>query len=131
MDFPLPDVTPLSKPYWDGLQDGRLSFQRCSACGHAWLPPRAECPECWKPEWEWVAASGHGRLVGWVIYHHAYHPAFKDRLPYNVALVELDEGPRLITNLVNIGDRQLAVELPVKLRVENEHGAAVARFEPV
>ena len=129
MSFPLPEITPLSKPYWDGLQAGRLRFQRCQACGHAWLPARAECPECWKAEWQWTDASGRGHVVSWVIYHHAYHPEFKDRLPYNVALVELDEGPRLITNVVKLGNRKLAIELPVKLCIEDEHGVPLARFE--
>jgi uncharacterized OB-fold protein len=127
VSFPIPEITPLSKPFWDGLQDGRLRFQRCASCGHAWLPARAECPECWKPEWQWTDASGRGRLVSWVIFHHAYHPEFRDRLPYNVALVELDEGPRLITNIVN-PDAGIAVERPVTVKIEDEHGVALARF---
>ena len=129
MTYPLPEITPLSKPYWDALNEGRLSFQQCACCNHAWLPPRAECPECWEVQWRWKTASGRGRIVSWVIYHHAYHAEFKDRLPYNVALVELDEGPRLITNIVNLKDRKLAIELPVKLHIEEEHGVSLARFE--
>ena len=126
MDFPLPEETPLSQPYWDALRQGRLTFQRCR-CGHAWLPPRAECPECLAAEWDWTQASGQGRVISWVIYHHAYHEAFKERLPYNVALVELDEGPRLITNIVN-PDAGIAAEKPVALKIEDEHGVALARF---
>src|SRR5215218_5489245 len=99
MSFPLPEPTPLSQPYWDALKSGRLTFQRCRTCNYAWLPPRAECPECLASEPEWTEASGKGRVISWVIYHHAYHEAFKDKLPYNVVLVELDEGPRLITNI--------------------------------
>jgi uncharacterized OB-fold protein len=72
-------------------------------------------------------ASGKGRVISWVIYHHAYHEAFKDRLPYNVALVELDEGPRLITNIVN-PQAGIAAEKPVTLKIEDEHGVALARF---
>ena len=127
MSFPLPEPTPLSQPYWDALKEGRLTFQRCRNCSHSWLPPRAECPECLAGEWDWTAAAGKGRVVSWVIYHHAYHEEFKERLPYNVALVELDEGPRLITNIVN-PDAGIAVEKPVKLQIEDEHGVALARF---
>jgi uncharacterized OB-fold protein len=127
MDFPVPEPTPLTQPYWDALRQGRLTFQRCRHCGHAWLPPRAECPQCLHPDWDWTTASGRGRVVSWVIFHHAYHEAFKSRVPYNVALVELDEGPRLITNIVN-PQAGLAAERPVDLRVEDEHGAALARF---
>ena len=126
MDFPLPEPTPLSKPYWDALGDGRLTFQRCRKCRHSWLPPRAECPECLAAEWDWATASGKGRVISWVIYHHAYHEAFKDKLPYNVTLVELDEGPRLITNIVN--PEGIAAERKVKLEIEDEHGVALARF---
>ena len=127
MSFPLPEPTPLSQPYWDALTAGRLTFQRCRNCDHAWLPPRAECPECLAAEWNWVQASGKGRVISWVIYHHAYHQAFKERLPYNVALVELDEGPRLITNIVN-PEAGMKAERAVKVKIENEHGVALARF---
>ena len=129
MSFPLPEPTPLSQPYWDALREGCLTFQRCRHCGHAWLPPRAECPECLAAEWDWAGASGKGRLISWVIYHHAYHEAFKERLPYNVALVELDEGPRLITNIVNPDDHGgIAAERAVQLHIEDEHGVALAKF---
>ena len=127
MSFPLPEPTPLSEPYWDALKQGRLTFQRCRACSHAWLPPRAECPECLAAGWDWAEASGKGRVISWVIYHHAYHAAFKEKLPYNVALVELDEGPRLVTNIVN-PEAGMKAERKVELRIENEHGVALARF---
>ena len=66
-------------------------------------------------------------MISWVVYHHAYHEAFRNRLPYNVALVELDEGPRLITNIVN-PDAGIKAERLVKLQIEDEHGVALARF---
>ncbi len=129
MDFPLPEASALTKPYWDALQSGHLAFQRCQHCAHAWLPARAECPNCLHDTWQWTKASGRGRLVSWVVFHHAYHPAFKDRLPYNVALVELEEGPRLLTNIINPDHGTgIAIERPVELRIETEHGATIARF---
>lgn len=127
MDFPRPELTPLSQPYWDALHQGRLTFQRCRHCGNAWLPARSECPRCLAAEWDWTDASGKGRVISWVNFHHAYHEAFRERLPYNVALVELDEGPRLITNIVN-PEAGLAVERKVELKIENEHEVALARF---
>lgn len=127
MDFPLPEPTPLSQPYWNALKRGHLTFQCCRKCSHAWLPARAECPNCLAAEWNWTEAVGKGRLVSWVIYHHAYHEEFKSRLPYNVALVELDEGPRLVTNIVN-PEAGLKADRPVKLKIEDEHGVALARF---
>jgi uncharacterized OB-fold protein len=129
MSFPLPEPTPLSQPYWDALRQSRLTFQRCRHCNHAWLPPRAECPNCLEAAWDWTTASGKGRVISWVVYHYAYHEAFRDRLPYNVTLVELDEGPRLITNIINPEHGGgLAAERPVQLRIEDEHGVALAKF---
>lgn len=126
MDMPKPDLTEISRPYWDALRDGHLVFQRCD-CGHAWLPARCLCPSCLQPSARWERAKGTGRLVSWVVYHTAYHPAFESRLPYNVALVQLDEGPRLLTNIVDANDR-LRADAAVALQVEWEADLALARF---
>jgi len=123
------EFTPLSQPYWDALADGLLMFQRCPHCRHAWLPAREECPSCLRDGAEWEAACGRGRLVSWVVYHIAYHEAFADRLPYNVAVVELEEGPRLITNIVDPDAKGgMAVDRPVALSIGQDHGIALARF---
>ncbi len=128
-EFPAPQITPLSEPYWQGLAEGELRFQRCGACGHSWLPARGECPNCLKPEGQWLKARGTGRLISWTVYHIAHHPAFADRLPYNVAIVELDEGPRLITNIVNPDSHGgMAIDKPVMFVIEHDHGIALARF---
>jgi uncharacterized OB-fold protein len=128
---PVPVRTALTAPYWDALEDGRHQFQRCTACAYAWLPPRAECPRCLSSEVGWETASGDAHLVSWVVFHTAFHPAFKDRLPYNVAVVELREGPRLITNVVGVDDfESLTVDQPLRLTIEREAGVAVPRFAP-
>jgi uncharacterized OB-fold protein len=127
--FPAPQPNDVSAQYWRALDEGRLVFQRCAACTHAWLPARTECPRCLAPEPRWEAASGRGRLVSWVVYHHAYHPYFASRLPYNVAVVELAEGPRLTTNIV-AGGTPLAIDMPVALVIEREAGVALPRFAP-
>lgn len=123
---PVPAVTDLTRPYWEALGQGRLMYMRCD-CGHAWLPARRECPQCLGDKVRWEEAGGKGKLVSWVVYHTAYHEAFKDRLPYNVAVVELDEGPRLITNMVDEHEA-LACDAPVRLAIETVDGVALARF---
>ncbi len=125
--IPEPDITDLNRPHWDGLKDGVLKFQRCGACGHAWLPTREDCPSCLHHGAEWEAASGKGRLISWVVYHVSFNKAFKDRLPYNVSVVELAEGPRVITNIVN-PEHGLKGDAPVELVIEQEDGVALARF---
>jgi uncharacterized OB-fold protein len=110
MNMPKPDINEVSRPYWDALREGHLVVQRCN-CGHAWLPARRHCPACLSPDVRWERASGRGRLLSWVIYHTAYHPAFEARLPYNVDPNE-----------------SLAAEAPVELKVEWEEDVALARF---
>lgn len=128
---PGPERDALNSPYWDSLANGVLSFQRCNACGHAWLPARSECPHCLADDWRWMPAAGGAKLISWVVYHMAYHPAFANRLPYTVAVVELDEGPRLISNLVKPGDPEvLKIDQRLRLVIENESGTAVPRFSP-
>lgn len=130
-----PDPIELSEPtetvatYRAALAQGRLTFQRCSQCANAWLPPRDFCPACLSGAWEWVAASGRAKVVSWVVYHRAFHPAFADRLPYNVVAAELDEGPRLITNVVGIeGGQGLDIDVALLFQVETENDVPVARF---
>lgn len=126
MELPKPDITDLNRPYWDGLREGRLRVQRCG-CGHAWLPARRECPSCLRDGARWEDCSGRGSVLSWVVYHTAYHPAFESRLPYHVALVELDEGPRLLSRVLDGHDR-LRGGLRVELAVSWEDGLALPTF---
>ncbi|MGV1049645.1 MAG: Zn-ribbon domain-containing OB-fold protein [Solirubrobacterales bacterium] len=113
-----------------GLEEGELLFQRCEG-GHAWLPPRAHCPACLGDRFEWEVAGGAATLVSWVVYRRGFDPAWEDRLPYDVAVVELAEGPRLISNVVGIeGFEALRAGMELRLRVEREGGVALARFVP-
>lgn len=125
--FPRPDETPLTRPFWDALVHGHLTFQRCRHCAAAWLPARSECPQCLNDGPAWEAASGRARLVSWVVYETAYHPAFADRLPYVVAVVELAEGPRLLTNILD-DPSLLRIEQPLDLVIQFEDELAVPRF---
>jgi len=127
--FPAPQPSEASAPYWRALDEGRLTFQRCSACGHAWLPPRGECTQCLARESAWEAASGAARLVSWVVYHHGYHPYFASRLPYIVAVVELAEGPRLISGIAGNAEA-LRIDQPLSLTIQREAGVALPRFAP-
>jgi hypothetical protein len=116
--------------YWSALEEGRLTFQRCAACDNAWLPPRTECPRCWSTEWRWATASGAAHVVSWVVYHVAFDKRFQDRLPYNVAVVELAEGPRLVSNLIGLpADGPDLVGRRVSLVIERDHDRALPRFK--
>ena len=129
MDIPTPEVTPLNEPYWMGLREGVLRFQQCRRCGHKWLPARRECPSCLADDTVWEPSAGRGKVVSWIVYHTAYHEAFKDRLPYNVAIIELQEGPRLMSNVL-APHAEIRADMPVQLRIEQEAGIAIPRFAP-
>lgn len=122
-----PEITPLSQPYWDALRAGELRCPRCNACGNVWLPVREQCPRCLSADWSWTTTTGRGRIISWVVYRQSMHPAFADKLPYNVAIVELDEGARLITNIV-ADEAELAIERPVTLAVDHDGDLPLARF---
>jgi uncharacterized OB-fold protein len=123
---------PLSAPFFDALKQGQLSFQRCRHCAHAWLPARGECPRCLSAEPAWERASGRAKLVSWVVYHASFNPDSAKALPYTVAFVELEEGPRLLSNIVECADPEaLRIEQPLFLRIEDESGTAVPRFSPL
>lgn len=128
-EIPMPTITPLNQPYWSGLDEGELRYQRCGSCGNAWLPAREECPRCLEDQVTWEPSAGRGRVISWVVYHQAVHPSFADRIPYNVAVVELDEGPRLITNIKAPAD-DLTIEQRVVVVIEREGDVGVARFSP-
>jgi uncharacterized OB-fold protein len=129
--IPAPPVNELSKPFWDAIaRDGTLSFQRCTACGHAWLPARSECPGCLGEQWQREASKGDAALVSWVVYRHAYHPAFEARLPYTVAVVKLDEGPRMISNIVGADAASLRIDQRLRLVLQDEGDVKVPRFTP-
>lgn len=132
LNIPMPEFNELNQPYWDSLAQGHLSFQHCTCCGHNWLPPRSECPQCLEDKWTWQAACGKAKLISWVVYHMAYHTAFAQRLPYSVAIVELVEGARLISNVIGVEDfESLKIDQALQLVIETENSLAIARFKPV
>jgi uncharacterized OB-fold protein len=125
----LPDPSPQLAEQRAALADGRLTFQRCQQCDNAWLPPRDHCPRCLSAEYRWVQASGEARVISWVLYHRAFHPAFADRVPYNVVVAELAEGPRLISNVIGIeGAEGLEIDVPLQFTAQTEGDVPVARF---
>ena len=98
-DLPQPDLE--TQPFWDATRDGRLLIKRCTACGQFHFYPRPFCPHCWSDAMEWVEANGRATLYTWSVVHRNDLPPFTDRVPYVAAIVDLDEGPRMMTNVVD------------------------------
>lgn len=98
-DRPLPTPTDTSRPFWDALGQEQVRIQRCSSCG-AWVfYPRSHCTECLSPDLAWIDVSGRGRLHTFTVARQPTAPPFADDVPQLLAVVELDEGPRLTTTL--------------------------------
>ena len=117
-DRPLPQpITPEARPYWDGLKAGKLMIPRCSDCRHAFFYPRVICPRCASRNIEWFQASGRGKLHTFGIAHQSFHRAMKVPPPFVLAMVELEEGPRLMTNLVEVeaSPRAIHCDMPVEV----------------
>lgn len=131
VSFPQPAESPLQKPFWDAAREGKLAVQRCRHCDHAFLPGREECPQCLSADIAWEYSSGGAKLISWVVYHRAFHPAFADRIPYAVAVVELNEGPRMISNISGPADLEdFRIGQPLNVRFDIEDETIVPRFEP-
>jgi len=114
-DKPLPGNNPDTQPFWEACHEHILKFQQCVACGYVRWPPAMICPRCHGTQVTWVTAAGTGSIYSYVVYRETYHPAFEPELPYVVALVQLPEGPRLLTNIVGCAPDDLTCDLPVEV----------------
>ena len=112
-DKPLPTLTDENRPFWEALAEGELRLQRCAACRRYRYPVAPVCPRCLGAESEWQPVSGRGRVFSYVVFHQVYHRAFQDDVPYNVALVQLEEGPFMFSNVVGIRNEDLRCDMPV------------------
>ena len=115
---PLPEPTRDSKPYWDGLNEGRLLLQQCAACRKIRHYPRPVCDACYSMEVAWIEASGRGRVHSWTVAHHPFHPGFKEELPYIVAIVDLEEGVRMNAQMRGVTPGEMRIGLPVQVTFE-------------
>jgi uncharacterized protein len=128
--IPIPSIE--SKPYWDGLKQHKLLMQRCDGCGKFWFPPSLLCPHCNDGRFTWSETKGTGRVFSFVVYHRVYHPGFADEVPYTVAVIELDEGPRLISNVIGIPPDQVVCDMRVKIAYDDITDAmTIPKFAPV
>jgi uncharacterized OB-fold protein len=127
----LPQPTAESQPFWDGCARRELLIQRCETCGRFWFPPSNRCQHCWSPEFTWQRVSGRARLYSFTVFHRAYAAELADQLPYVVGVVELEEGPRLITNIVGCDPAGVRVDMPVGVVFDEiAEGVALHAFAP-
>lgn len=134
MDYlkPLPTITDENEPFWSGLKGGELRFQRCGGCGHYRYPIAPICPCCLADDFVWTPVSGRGRVFSYVVFHNAYHRGFAADLPYNVALIRLEEGIFMFSNVVGIANEAIACDMSVVVDYDHvTETITLPRFRPV
>jgi uncharacterized OB-fold protein len=127
----VPRPTPETQPFWDGTAAGELRVQRCLACARHYFYPRPICPHCGSDAVEWVTVSGRATLYSYVISHRPA-PGFAGDGPYAIAVVELDEGVRMMTNIVGteITPDRLELDMPLRVVFERRGDVHLPLFTP-
>lgn len=109
MQLPFPEPNGDSRPYWEAAREGRLVIRQCKSCGAKHFMPRHLCPQCWSDQLKWVDSQGQGTVHTFSVVHRAPTPDFGSHTPYVIAMIDLDEGPRMFANIVGEGALQVAI----------------------
>jgi uncharacterized protein len=116
---PLPLIDNWNRGFWAAAREHRLAAPQCEDCGHVFFPPGACCPRCLSQRLGWRTLSGRGTVESWTVFHQLYYKGFADELPYNVAVIRLEEGISLMSNVVGIPNAQLRGGMEVEVVFED------------
>ena len=126
---PRPDFD--TEPFWDGCQEGRFLIPQCTQCKHRRWPPGPMCPVCQSTDTEWIEASGRGRVYSWIVVTHPVDPVLVDQVPYAVAMIDLEEGVRVVGNVAGCEPDEIVAGMDVSLYFEdpNQDGIRLPNFQ--
>ncbi len=128
---PLPTISGETKPYWDSCGQGQLVIQKCDSCGEYQFYPRGICANCWSNDIQWYKASGKGTVWTFTVTHQNRTPGFAEDVPYVLALVELEEGVRMFTNIVECEPRDVKIGMEVEVTfVRANDQISIPYFKP-
>lgn len=134
MDFdmkkPIPETQPWSEKFWEGTKQGKLLIQFCQDCQAKIFYPRRFCPECWSDNLGWMEACGKGKINTFSTAYSNVEPKFMDELPYTIAYVDLDEGVRLMTRIVDCKPEDIRFDMGVKVVFHEREGYFLPYFRP-
>lgn len=116
---PLPVLDEDNKPFWDYCKQHELRMQKCLKCGKFHYPASMICPHCHHLESEWVKLSGKGQVYSFIVVHRQYHPGFAKDIPYTVAIIETEEGTRLLSNVIGCQPEEVRIGMPVEVVFED------------
>jgi uncharacterized OB-fold protein len=126
-----PTPTPESQPFWDACARHELIIQQCRSCDLFWFPPSNRCQHCWSGDFEWTPVSGRGEVYSFTVYHRAYAAELVDQLPYVVGIIQLGEGPRLVSNVVGCEPGEVRVGMPLEVVFcDLADGGSLPAFRP-
>ena len=126
---PLPIPNPTTQPYFDAAKQGRLSLPRCPRDGFFFYP-RSHCPKCLGDDWDWADASGRGEVYAFTVDRVGHDPALAPHVPFAIAIVELEEGPRMTANITGCAPEEVRVGMPVEVTFQEVDGHTLVHFRP-
>ena len=125
-------ITPETKPFWQGCAENRLLLQCCDSCQQLRYPPVKLCKKCLHDKSSWREHKGQGTIYSFVVYHHTFLAEFKHKLPYAVAIIELQDGPRMISRITGCKTEQVEIGMPVKVVFEKmAESLSIPVFTPI
>jgi len=128
---PRPIKSSSDSVYWDYLKKHELRLQQCNGCQIFRFPASPLCPECHSKDHAWQRVKGTGSVFSWVVFHKCYFPSFAKDVPYNVAMIQLDEGPIVISNIINIENSSIKQGLRVEVVFDDiDETLTIPRFTP-
>lgn len=129
--LPFPANPELTKPYWDGAKRHELMMQRCKQASHTFFYPREVCPVCLSSDLEWTKMSGKGRLYSFTVIHQPANRGFLEDVPYTFAMIQLDEGPKMVSNLVGIKPEDAEIDMRVEAVFDDVTAeTTLVKFQP-
>jgi len=128
---PLPAIDNWNRGFWAAAREQRLAAQQCADCSATFFPPGACCPKCLSQHFTWRTLSGRGTVESWTVFHQLYYKGFAQELPYNVAVIRLEEGISLMSNVTGIPNDQLRVGMAVEVVFEKATDEiTIPKFKP-
>lgn len=130
MNRPLPILDDVNAPYYEGTKAGELRLCHCKACDELFVFTHAWCPRCWSLELDYKVASGRGTIETFSVIHQAPYESWQEKVPYVLALVMLDEGIRMMSNIVDCSPDDVRIGMPVTVGFEDREGVMLPVFSP-
>ena len=129
---PLPNMSDGTRPYWEACKEHRLVLPKCRSCGEIYFFPNGFCPHCLSEDIEWIEATGKGKIHAYSVVERPPSPQFSEDVPYVVAMIELEEGPRMMSNVLEMSHEDIRIDMPVEVVFEDvTESVTIPQFRPV